>query len=504
MRNGTGAVPDNPAAVPKHRPTGWMTRRYVVALAAVALLSVAGLGAFQALVAAHDRTLAVVNMSGRQRMLSQRIALYVEKLAEGRCIPSRAACVTELREAVEQFATAHRALAFGSAQLDVPGPTSPEVQGLYFAGTPSLHEQVERYAAAARLVAEAAPDALTPEAEAVQLVLTQGPGPLLDGLDKIVLQYQLDGERALEDLRRMEFMLVAMTLLTLLLEASLIFRPMVGRIRSQFDRIDRMSDSLRRANEDLEARVAERTRELADAKAEAERANRGKSRFLAAAGHDMLQPLQAAEMFTGLLDGEHLSERGRAVLTDLRRTQGSLRHLVNSVLEVSKLEAGAVTPTLRPVAVRPLLHGLAAEFGPQALDKDLRLNVVAPDLWVETDPLLMERILRNLVGNALRYTQDGGVVLGARRRSGRVWLQVYDSGVGIAPADHLRIFQEFVQVGEATHDRSDGLGLGLAIVDRLCRLMGHRVWVKSRPGRGACFTVDCREASAPAEHFPDA
>lgn len=482
-----------------------MTRRYVVALAAVALLAVAGLGAFQALVAAHDRTLAVVNISGRQRMLSQRIALYVEKMADDRCVTSRAHCVGELKTAIDQFATAHRALAFGSSTLDVPGPTSPQVEALYFAGSPSLHEQVERYTAAARIVAEARPADVSPESEAVRYVLAEGPSRLLDALDKTVLQYQLDGEAALAALRRMEFTVVTLTLLTLLLEATLIFRPMVVRIRSQFAHIDRMSDSLRRANGELEARVADRTRELADAKADAERANRSKSRFLAAAGHDMLQPLQAAEMFTGLLESEPLSERGRAVLVDLRRTQGSLRHLVHSVLEVSKLEAGTITPSLQPVSVAALLRGLAAEFGPQALDKDLRLNVVAGDLWVDSDPILLERILRNLVGNALRYTDSGGVVLGARRRGGRVWLQVVDSGRGIAPEDHLRIFQEFVQVGAAAHDRSEGLGLGLAIVDRLCRLMGHRVWVKSVSGRGSVFTVDCRAAaSVAAENLADA
>lgn len=481
-----------------------MTRRYVVALAAVAMLAVAGLGAFQALVAAHDRTLAVVNISGRQRMLSQRIALYVEKLADDRCTASRAACIAELSKAVDQFASAHRALAFGSDTLDVPGPTSREVEALYFGGSPSLHEQVERYSAAARIVAGAPAEEVTPDSEAVQYVLAQGTGPLLDALDKTVLQYQLDGEAALAALRRMEFTVVAMTLLTLLAEAMLIFRPMVGRIRAQFDRIEAMSESLRRANEGLEARVIERTRELADAKAEAERANRSKSHFLAAAGHDMLQPLQAAEMFTGLLDGEPLSDRGRAVLVDLRRTQGSLRHLVHSVLDVAKLEAGTVSPSLQPVPVATILHGLAAEFGAQALDKDLRLNVVAPDLWAESDPLLLERILRNLIGNAIRYTETGGLVLGARRRGDRVWIQVVDSGVGIEPAEHLRIFQEFVQVGAAAHDRSEGLGLGLNIVERLCRLMGHRVWVKSTPGRGSTFTVDCRAASAPAEHLADA
>lgn len=471
-----------------------MTRRYVLALAAVALLAVSGLAAFQALAAAYDRTLAVVNISGRQRMLSQRIALYVDNLAEGDCAGDRPSCVTVLAESVETFQRAHDGLAHGSAVLDIPGPTSPAVASLYFSGEPSLHQRVLRYIQAAEQVLETPPESLTPGHPAVRYILTEGPGPLLQSLDKVVLQYQLDGEDAYATLRVLEFTVVALTLLTILLEALLIFRPMVRRTQTQFDHIERMAEHLRRANETLEHRVADRTRDLADAKAEAEKANQAKSKFLAAAGHDMLQPLQAAEMFAGLLAAEPQSTRGESLLGELRRTQDSLRHLVRSVLDVSKLEAGTVTPSFQPVPVRALLDGLAAEFGALALDRDLRLNVVAPDVAVESDPILLERVLRNLIGNALRYTEAGGLVLGARVRGDRVWVQVVDSGVGIEADDLHRIWQEFVQVGDKAHDRSEGLGLGLAIVDRLCRLLGHRVFVTSRVGHGSCFTVDCRRA----------
>ncbi|EKV31322.1 hypothetical protein C882_3695 [Caenispirillum salinarum AK4] len=476
-----------------------MTRRYVLALAAVALLAVSGLAAFQAMAAAYDRTLAVVNISGRQRMLSQRIALYADSLADDECRRPRTECVADLAEAIETFRRAHHGLAYGSEVLDVPGPTSPAISALYFSGEPSLHQRVLRYINAAEQVVDAAPEDLTPDHPAVAYILTQGPGPLLESLDQVVLQYQLDGEEAYETLRRLEIAVVTLTLLTILLEALLIFRPMVQRTQTQFDHIERMAEHLRRANETLEQRVAARTRDLADAKADADKANQAKSKFLAAAGHDMLQPLQAAEMFAGLLAAEPLSTRGESLLAELRRTQDSLRHLVRSVLDVSKLEAGTVTPSFQPVPVRALLDGLAAEFGPQALDRDLRLNVVAPDVAVESDPILLERVLRNLVGNALRYTDAGGVVLGARVRGDRVWLQVVDSGVGMETNDLNRIWQEFVQVGTKAHDRSEGLGLGLAIVERLCRLLGHRVFVNSRVDHGSCFTVDCRRTDLPQD-----
>lgn len=195
-----------------------------------------------------------------------------------------------------------------------------------------------------------------------------------------------------------------------------------------------------------------------------------------------------------MLASEPLSTRGENLLRELRRTQNSLQHLVRSVLEVSRLEAGTVSPNFQPVPVRPLLNGLAAEFAPQALARNLRLKIVAQDVTVTSDPILLERVLRNLVGNALRYTETGGVLIGARQRGERVWLQVIDSGVGMAAGDQDRIWQEFVQVGPMPHDRSEGMGLGLAIVDRLCRLLNHRVAVSSRIGHGSCFTVDCPRA----------
>lgn len=482
-----------PPARPPHS-WRWMTRRYVMALTLVAVLTSAGFAAFQALSAAHETTLAVVNMAGRQRMLSQRIALFVQRLADDQCPAPRTLCDVALADAVDQFEQTHKALLRGSAALGIPGPTSDAVEALYHQGQPSLDHRIEAFVAAARHVLRTPPGDISPDLPAVRHVLHEGPGPLLAALDQVVLQYQLDGEDQLFRLRLLETVLLLSTLIVLVLEGQLIFHPMVRRIQAQVEDIARISESLRAANESLERRVAERTAELEVAKAEAERANRSKGRFLSAAGHDMLQPLQAGEMFAGMLRSEVADGRGRALLDDLRRTQTSLRHLVRSVLDVSRLDAGTITPDLGPVAVQEILETVAAECGPAALDKDLRLNVVATSAWVISDRHLLERILRNLVGNALRYTDAGGVVLGARRRGEHVVIVVADSGTGIDDADQQRIFEEFVQVGPGVHDRSEGLGLGLAIVDRLCRLLGHRVELRSRPGHGSVFGIVCPAA----------
>lgn len=333
---------------------------------------------------------------------------------------------------------------------------------------------------------------LAPDHPAVRHIVIEGAGPLLGALDAAVAAYQADGEAAMERLRALQVAVLLLTLAVLALEAVFIFRPMVRRLGDQFAAIAAFSAS-------LERRVAERTAALADATAEAERANRAKSRFLGAAGHDMLQPLQAAEMVAGMMGQEVTTERGRALLADLHRCQGSLRHLVRSVLEVSRLEAGDVRPVMQDVAVGPLLLSVAAELAPVAAARELRLAVVPSSLWVRSDPHLLARVVRNLLANALRYTAEGGVVLGCRRHGGdTVLIQVVDSGIGIAAEDQARIFEAFVQVGAEQRDRSEGLGLGLSVVQGLCALLGHGVAVASAPGRGSVFTLRCARVPVPA------
>lgn len=473
-------------AIPRmyERPSVWMTRRYVVALVLVAVLVASGLMLFLALATTHEKMLEVVNISGRQRMLSQRIALYVERLVDGTCQDeTRRACQKEIRIAVESFEAAHQRL----------------LQGWATAMEPGLDRRVRVFVAATHTVLTLPPDDLTRQTPAVRAVSEGASGPLLLALDRTVRRYQLEGEQALRRLQWVETAVVALTLLTLVIEAALIFAPMVRRMQRQIDHIDAISADLQESNRTLEARVEQRTRELNRARAEAVQANQSKSRFLAAAGHDMLQPLQAGEMFVGLLSGQPMSDRALQMLDDLARTQKSLRHLVDSVLEVSRLEAGVVRVTRQRVSVDAVLDDVVAEMAPWALKKEIRLNIVATGLEVESDPRLLIRIMRNLVANAVRYTDSGGVVLGARRRGDAVRIDIVDSGRGIAEADCQRIFDEFVQVEQTGRDRSEGIGLGLAIVDRLCVLLGHQVSVCSREGQGSRFSVLCHTVSCHSE-----
>ncbi|MCF8483122.1 MAG: type IV pili methyl-accepting chemotaxis transducer N-terminal domain-containing protein [Rhodospirillum sp.] len=479
------------SAPPLAAPSAWMTRRYGLALAVIALLALSAYGSFELLIAQHERTLAVVNVSGRQRMLSQRSTLFAERLVMGHCPRALEASRAALGEAVDLFETSHQGLTRGSAALNLPDEMSEVVSALYFTGTPSLNDRITAFIANLRVILTSpAPGLDDPTvAEAYRRVVADSSGPLLTDLDELVFVYQKEGEATFTRLHRLETGVLALTLATLLLEVLLIFRPMVGHIRGQFEQLNRMTQALRASKDTLEEQVARRTGEIDQARREAVRANISKSKFLAAAGHDLLQPLEAAVMYTGMIGRAAESEKTKRAVAELKASHAAMSRLIRAVLELSKLEAGVVTPKPEPFTLGPLLETLAREFQATAGAKGLELRVVPTALSVETDPLLLERILRNLLSNALRYTQEGGVLLGVRHRSDGLVIQVWDTGVGIAEADRHRIFEEFTQLELEDRDRSEGLGLGLAIVDRLARLMGLDLSLRSTPGRGTVFSV---------------
>jgi len=262
------------------------------------------------------------------------------------------------------------------------------------------------------------------------------------------------------------------------------------------DRFVRALNESERLNVDLEHRVAEKSAALSmqlqitqAAKEAAEAANRAKSSFLAAASHDLRQPLHALGLFSQALAEQTRDTAGQVLVRRITTSVSSLETLFSALLDVSKLDAGVITAHPRDFPIRPMLDRLADECMPEALERGLSLAVVCGDVVVHSDPVLLERILRNLVANALRYTSAGGVVLGCRRRGRAFSLEVWDSGAGIAPGEIDRIFEEFYQVDNASREHARGLGLGLAIVRRLAELMGHAVEVASRPGRGSVFRV---------------
>jgi len=258
--------------------------------------------------------------------------------------------------------------------------------------------------------------------------------------------------------------------------------------------------ALVRANETLEQRVAERTTELAGATAAAERANREKTRFLAAVSHDLAQPLHAAHLFTHALAQRGLDDDGRETVSRIDGALGSAEALIAGLLDISRLDAGGMRAESRAFALGELLRGLADEFRVTATEKGLSLRCCGTRAWVLSDPHLLRRVVQNFLSNAIKYTQRGGVVLGVRRRAGGLRIEVWDSGPGIAESDRALVFEEFRRL-----DRGGaGLGLGLSIAERIARLLGHRLMLRSQPGRGSVFAIDVArsmpvETAAPAE-----
>lgn len=279
----------------------------------------------------------------------------------------------------------------------------------------------------------------------------------------------------------------------------------VQRIVSAFNEIEEV-------NQHLETKVAERTRELAAA-------NAAKSHFLASASHDLRQPVAAIGLLTDLLQSRVTDPALRSLTDRLTRAVNSMESLLKGLLDLSRLDSGTVDVQRRRVMLQPLLEAVTNHEMESARHKGLRLRIRPTTATVWTDPVLLEQVLRNLVGNAIRHTTRGGVLVGMRRR-GNTWvLQVWDSGPGIEPADQPRIFEAFVQLANPARERSQGLGLGLAIVQRAAVLLDHAVSLRSEVGRGSVFSVTMPaavvahrtqgatptvtvEPQGPAEHLP--
>ncbi len=258
----------------------------------------------------------------------------------------------------------------------------------------------------------------------------------------------------------------------------------------------RISDALKEANESLERRVEKRTAELSRAnaeilaaKAEAENNNLSKTKFFAAANHDLLQPLAAARVFASALSERRLSPPNRELVRHALAALDSVDDMLTSLLDIAKLDAGVMAPAPCSFALKEVLGRVGEEYRLIAARKKLRLRVFAGDAVIHSDPRLLARIMRNLVSNALRYTSAGGVLVGHRRRGNELLVGVWDTGIGVALAQQDEIFEEFRRLPQAGDSSGRGAGLGLSIVRRASRMLGHRMVVRSIPGSGSFFGI---------------
>jgi len=256
------------------------------------------------------------------------------------------------------------------------------------------------------------------------------------------------------------------------------------------DQFNRMAEQLQDSYAYLERKVEERTHQL-------ELANLAKSRFLAAASHDLRQPLHALGLFVAQLRGHTKSAEGGRLVDRIDAAVTAMNELFNALLDISKLDAGVLSTNVIEFPIAKVLRRIETTFAEAAREKGLSFQLVLSGAWVRSDPILLERIVLNLVSNAVRYTTSGGIVVGCRKRGDTVHIEVWDSGPGIPEDQRRNVFGEFYRL--AGGNIHGGLGLGLAIVDRLCKLLGHPIQLDSTVGKGSRFSVTVPMAAAGAQ-----
>ena len=270
------------------------------------------------------------------------------------------------------------------------------------------------------------------------------------------------------------------------------------------------ADALERANENLERRVKERTEELTRlndalgrAKGEAEEANISKTRFLAAASHDLLQPLNAARLYVTSLVERQGSGDDAQLVSNVDASLEAVEEILGALLDISRLDSGALRPEISTFRLDELMRQLEVEFAPMAREKGLQLNFVVSTRSLRSDRRLLRRLLQNLISNAIKYTPQGRVLIGCRLGSAKLRLDVYDTGLGIPKSKQRAIFQEFHRLDQGAKV-ARGLGLGLSIVERIARVLDHSVALESKPGRGSHFSVTVPLAPRGADRYQEA
>ncbi|WP_207481569.1 sensor histidine kinase [Arenibaculum pallidiluteum] len=468
-------------------------RRSLLVLAALGALTGLTQGAFWTVMSSHHTTLTLVKVSGRQGLLSQHAVLQAMLMAHAETAKDYETAWRALAQATAELADAHGQLANAATE-----DGDPLLLSLYFDPETGLDRPMRRALAVLERIAGAPTLALRPGSPELAEIVAVMPTELLERIGRTVREYQEIDEAAHHRLAALNLATLLLTLLTLVAAALWVFRPTARLVQRQVDEIAAMNGQLARWGAELETQVDARTRELDAARRRAERASEAKSRFLAMASHDLLSPLEAMGLFMRALGRRiETDPQAEAILSDMRAAKDGMRRLLRALLDLAAAETGAVRPVPRATGLMPVLQRLGRELGPQAEAKGLRLIVGRTTATALTDPDLLERILRNLLGNAVRYTRSGGVLLGCRRRGNELRVEVWDTGPGIAESDQERIFEEFAQLATEGRDRSQGIGLGLAIADRLARLLGHRLELQSRLGRGSVFAVVMPAADAP-------
>jgi signal transduction histidine kinase/CheY-like chemotaxis protein len=276
---------------------------------------------------------------------------------------------------------------------------------------------------------------------------------------------------------------------------------------SMFQTAIGLETQVRARTEELKAALnrLERTNEqLMLARDAAERANRFKTGFFTSVGHDLLQPLHAARLSLSALGEIHDDKKHMRLIGQADHALSTIEELLRTILDLSKLESGALKPLVQPVEISELFRSVLVDIETIARDKQLLLSMRTRPVLVNSDPLMLRRILQNLLANAVQYTERGRVLLASRKRGSELRIDVWDTGPGIPPSEQSKIFEEFHRGEAAQRSHAGGFGIGLAIIARMADALGHRVELRSEAGRGTCFSVYVPLSSELIEHTPEA
>ncbi|MGL4514879.1 MAG: ATP-binding protein [Lacipirellulaceae bacterium] len=491
-------TPDDRSRTAAHRAARRLTKLYVFALSTVAVLSIGAQWLTQRQLASSESDSRVVNVAGRQRMLSQRIAKNALRLASPAEF-DRSQAVAELRKSLDEWTANHGRLVSASPELGLSGASSPQIAAHFERLKP--HFEAIR-GAATRITADAPATSVDDTLAAVQ----RHEGEFLSGMDAIVSQYVVEAEGRVNRLRALETGLLGLTLAVLLAEGLLVFRPAVRRITETVAEVARVSDRLREARD------------------EAQHANASKSRFLANISHELCTPLTAILGMTELARNETDDALRRERLRVVDEAGEMLLALLNDLIDLSTIDAGELKLAPAPMDPTELVARVARVMAPAAEQKGLALRVqssLPAGLLVVGDARRIEQVLVNLASNAIKWTDKGSVALrceaaGQSRRSGdsggiaaltmRLRFVVEDTGCGVPVDDQQRAFQPFTQL-EASGATRGGAGLGLAICRRIADAMGATLDFEQRVEAGTTialvgdFPVALTHAARPAQ-FP--